>query len=736
MRIENLSRRSFLKTTAIVGGGVVIGFSLSGCSTSAPLPIDVADGGFVPNAFIQILPDNSVKFYTARDEMGQGVTTGLSTLLGEELDFDPFKMEILLAGVHEDYNNPGMGVQATGGSNAIHAHFEPMRRAGAHARAIILLAAAQDLGVHVDQLKTEDGHVVWDNQRFPYGSFVQTAAGIAAPEEVSLKSPGDFRYIGQESGRVDALAKSTGAAVFGIDIDLPGLHYAVVRRSPVPGAKVVGFNRAATEQAKGVFQVMEVASGVAVVAETYWQAKKAAEQMEVTWEEVPLGGMSSADIRADYEQALNSEEGLTGTDEGDLDAGFAAADHVLESQYWTPFLSHAPMEPMNAVVDIKEGWADVWSGTQGPVAAQGLVARFSGLEPSKVRVHQTYLGGSFGRRGTLTHIVEATQIAVASGKPIKLIWSREDDLRNGLYRPASLMRLKAGVDGDGRIAAWDAKRVGGNISPDTIKNMLPALFPGLSDGVVDWVGGLADGAFTDWVADPSSVEGLFEDYDQPNTRVTHATVNHGIPLTFWRSVGHSYTAFAKESMVDELVVAGGYDPVAFRLKNTENKPRLQNVIRAAGDLMKAMTLSQDHHLGFAAHHSFLTDVAQIAEVSVKEGKIRVHKVVCVVDCGTAVNPDVVRAQMEGGILFGLTAALHGEHRIEGGAIKESNFHDYPILRMNEAPDIEVVIVESQDTPTGAGEPGLPPIAPAVANAVFRASGQRLRSLPLRLEARA
>ena len=734
MRVENLSRRSFLKTTAVVGGGVVIGFSLSGCSTSVPLPIDVADGGFVPNAFIQILPDNTVKFYTARDEMGQGVTTGLSTLLGEELDFDPFKMEILLAGVHEDYNNPGMGVQATGGSNAIHAHFEPMRRAGANARAIILLAAAQDLGVKVDQLRTEDGHVLLDNQQFPYGRFVQTATGITPPEDVALKSPADFRYIGQESGRVDALAKSTGAAVFGIDIDLPGMHYAVVRRSPVPGAKVVGFNRAATERANGVSHVVEVASGVAVVAATYWQAKKAAEQLDITWEEVPLGGMSSADIRADYEQALNSEEGLTGTDEGDLNAGFAAADQVIESQYWTPFLSHAPMEPMNAVVEIKEGWADVWSGTQGPVAAQGLVARFAGLEPSKVRVHQTYLGGSFGRRGTLTHIVEATQIAVASGKPIKLIWSREDDLRNGLYRPASLMRVKAGVDADGRIAAWDAKRVGGNISPDTIKNMLPALFPGLSDGVVDWVGGVADGAFTDWVADPSSVEGLFEDYDHPNTRVTHTTVNHGIPLTFWRSVGHSYTAFAKESMVDELAVAGGYDPAVFRINNTENNPRLQNVIRMAGERMTAMTLSQGHYLGLAAHHSFLTDVAQIAEVSVENGQIRVHKVVCVVDCGTAINPDVVRAQMEGGILFGLTAALHGEHLIEGGAVKESNFHDYPILRMNEAPDIEVVIVESQDTPTGAGEPGLPPIAPAVANAVFRATGQRLRSLPLRVDA--
>lgn len=734
MKIENMSRRRFLKTMAVVGGGVVVGFSLGGCSTSAPLPIDVAEGGFIPNAFLQILPDNTVKFYTARDEMGQGVTTGLSTLLGEELDFDPFKMEILLAGVHEDYNNPGMGVQGTGGSNSIHAHFEPMRQAGANTRALILLAAAQDLGVNRDYLKTKDGHVIFDGQLFPYGRFVQTAAGLKVPENTPLKASSEFHYIGRESGRVDALAKSTGAAIFGIDVDLPGMHYAVVRRSPVPGAKLVGYNRTATESMKGVTQVVEVASGVAVVAESYWQAKKAADQMDIAWEDVPLGRVDSADIRADYELALNSDDGLTGTDEGDLTSGFAVSDQVLEHEYWTPFLSHAPMEPMNAVVDIKEGWADVWSGTQGPGAAQGLVARFAGLDPSKVRVHQTYLGGSFGRRGTLTHIVEATQIALAAGKPIKLIWSREDDLRNGLYRPASLMRVKAGVDRDGKIAAWDAKRVGGNISPDTIKNLLPALFPGLGDTVIDWIGGMADGAFSDWVADPSSTEGLFEDYDHLNTRVTHATVNHGIPLTFWRSVGHSYTAFAKESMIDELAVAGGHDPVGFRINNTENNPRLQNVVRIAGERMKQMTTAQGRHLGLAAHHSFLTDVAEIAEVSVENGQIKVHKVVCVVDCGTAVNPDVVRAQMEGGILFGLTAALHGEHLIEGGAVKESNFHDYPILRMNEAPDIEVVIVESQGKPTGVGEPGLPPIAPAVANAVFRATGERLRSLPLRLKA--
>jgi len=292
------------------------------------------------------------------------------------------------------------------------------------------------------------------------------------------------------------------------------------------------------------------------------------------------------------------------------------------------------------------------------------------------------------------------------------------------------MRLRAGLSDSGKITAWDATRVGGNISPETIKNMMPALFPGLGDGLIGWTVGLAEGAFNGWVADPSSLEGLYEDYDQPNTRVTHSTIDHGLPLTFWRSVGHSYTAFAKESMIDELAIAAGEDAVAFRIKNTENNPRLQHVIRVAGKAMNAMTPAPGRYLGFAAHHSFLTDVAQVAEVSVDAGKIRVHRVLCVVNCGIAVNPDIVRAQMEGAIMFGLTAALHGHHEIKNGAVVESNFHDYPILRMSDAPSVEVVIVDSTDKPTGVGEPGLPPIAPAVANAVYRATGQRLRSLPL------
>ena len=727
-----MKRRTLLIGGGLGGGGLIVGFSLSG-DDPAPLPMAVEDGAFVPNAFLQILPDNTIRFYTARDEMGQGVTTGLATLVGEELDVDPLDMEVLLAGVHEDYANPGMGVQATGGSNAINAHYTQLREAGARTRALLIAAAAKDLGVAASEIRTDNGHMVVGGERHPYGQFVATAQTLAVPETVALKAPSDFRYIGRESGRVDSIAKSTGTAQFGIDVDVPGMHYAVVVRSPVAGANLVSVDKAPAERMPGVTNVVEIGSGVAVVAKKYWQAKQAAAELEPKWSQVPLASVDTSILEADYKAEMaNAEAGVTPTDEGDVGTALGSAAQVVEAEYWTPFLAHAPLEPMNAVVRVGDGEAEVWSGTQGPPLAQGLVARFAGLEPEQVKVHQTYLGGGFGRRGTLSHVIEAPEIAKASGKTVKLVWTREDDIRHGLYRPASLMRIKAGLDADGQISAWEAKRVGGNITPDTLNAMLPGLFPGLGEGTVDWMVGMADGAMTNWFADPSSVEGLFEDYDHPNTRVVHATVNHGLPLTFWRSVGHSYTSFAKESMIDELAAAAGMDEVELRLQNTQNKPRMHNVIRVAAERMRAMRPAPGRHLGFAAHHSFKTDVAEIAEVSVDNGTIRVHKVTCVVDCGIAVNPDIVRAQMEGGIMYGLTAALHGNLHLEGGAITESNFHDYPILRMNEAPDVEVIIVDSGTTPTGVGEPGLPPIAPAVANAVFKATGQRLRSLPLKL----
>lgn len=738
MSIVNLSRRSFLRSSAVVGGGLVLGFSLTGCSGDAPLPIDTSDGSSALNAFLQLYPDNSMKFYVARDEMGQGVTTGLATLFAEEFDVDPAHFEIAFAGVHSDYNNPGMGVQATGGSNAINAHYLPLRQAGADTRALIIAAAAKDLGVAKAEISTDNGQVIVGGESYPYGQFVDTASAMAAPSDSPLKSNADFKYIGKEFTRLDALSKSTGTADYGIDVDVPNLHHAVMVRSPVVGAKLKHVDLSPAKNMPGVTDVVEVSNGIAVVAEKYWQAKTAAEALRPQWDEVPLAKVDSKRVRADYSAAIakgqDYENAVVGPDEGDIAAAIDAAAHSIDAEYWTPFLAHAPLEPMNAVLRIENGEAEIWTGNQGPVGVQGLVARFAGLPPENVKVHNAYLGGGFGRRGTLTHVVEVTEIVMAVNKPVKLLWTREDDMRHGLYRPASLMKITAGVDADGKLTAWDAHRAGGNITPDTLTNMLPALFPGLSMGVIGSMVDFSRDIFTGWMADPSSIEGLFEDYDAANVRVTHATVDHGLPLTFWRSVGHSYTSFAKESAIDELAIAAGIDPVEFRINNTRNNPRLNNVIKVAAEAMRKMKPAEGHHLGFAAHHSFATDVAEIAEVSVDNGVIKVHKVTCVVDCGIAVNPDIVRAQMEGGIAFGLTAALMGEVNLEAGAVKESNFHDYPILRMNEAPDIDVIIVDSGTDPTGVGEPGLPPIAPAVANAVFHATGQRLRSLPLKLNA--
>jgi len=727
----NISRRNFLKTTGIVGGGLIVGFSMTGCSPT-DLPIALSADGFIPNAFLQITPDNIVRFYCPRDEMGQGVTTGLGTLIGEDLDVHPKDMEINFAGVHSDYNNPDFGVQGTGGSSSLRAHYLQLRQVGANTRALLLSAAAKDLGVSTKDMSTENRHIVLAGKRYPYGKFVGTAATLTAPEDAPLKSIADFRYIGKEFSRVDAVAKSTGTAEFGIDIDIPGMHHAVVVRSPVPGAKLKFVDKTAAQNMPGITHVIEISSGVAVVAEKYWQAKTAAAKLAPKWEEVALAKVDTKSVLRDYAAAMKNEAGISDTDEGDVAAGLASADHIVEAEYWAPYLAHAPMEPMNAVVRIENGEADVWSGTQGIVAAQGLVSRFSGIPVENVRAHNTYLGGAFGRRATLTHVIEATEVAVATNKPIHLLWSREDDIQNGVYRPASLMKIKAGVNNDGSITAWQAKRVGGNITPKTLENMMPALFPGLGDGTIDFMVGLSRDAFAGWIVDHSSVEGLYEDYDSANKSVDHVTVDHNVPLTFWRSVGHSYTSLAKEGMADELAEKIGMDPVAFRVRNTKNNPRLNNVIKVAQGHMKQMHPTEGRHLGFASHNSFSTDVAEIVEVSVEGKTIRVHKVTCVVDCGIAVNPDVVRAQMEGAVMFGLTAALYGDLHLEAGAFSQSNFHDYQILRMSEAPAVEVIIINSGTKPTGVGEPGLPPIAPAVASAVFKATGQRLRSLPLKL----
>ena len=733
MNTVNVSRRRLLQASAVTGGGLVVGLAFTGFSrTPAALPIASTEGAWTPNAFLQILPDNTIRFYTARSEMGQGVTTGLATLVGEELNVDPLDMDIRLAGVHEDYVNPAFGMQGTGGSSSIRGHYMQLRQVGANTRGLILEAAATDLGVSASALSTDNGFVLHGDKRYPYAAFVETAQSLTIEADAPLKPASQFQYIGQETKRVDAIVKATGIAEFGIDVDVPDMHYAVVVRTPVAGARVLSVNAESARAMPGVINVFEVSTGVAVVAETFWQAKQAATKVEVQWGSMKLEAVDAATLRRDYAAALDTGDGVEGPVEGDIDEALQSAAKTHEAEYWAPLLSHSPMEPMNAVVRIEGDQADVWTGIQFPSAVPGLVSRVAGIPAESVRFHQTYLGGGFGRRASPSHIIEAAEIAKATGKPIQLVWTREDDIQQGPFRPASLMRIKAGVDTDGNLIAWDAARAGADISPDNFRSLLPALYSWVGDGMIEGVANLSEWYFEKFATDESSTEGLFEDYDHPNTRVTHMTVDHELPMTFWRSVGHSYTAFAKESMIDEIAEAAGMDEVAFRLQNTQKTPRLNNVIRVAGEHMAKMSPREGHHLGFAAHHSFHTDVAEIAEVSVENGKIRVHKVTCVLDCGQAVNPDIVRSQIEGGVIYGLTATLYGGLNLERGAIKESNFHDYPMLRMNESPEIEVVIIDSGTKPTGVGEPGLPPIAPAVANAVYKATGQRLRSLPLRL----
>jgi len=728
--VMNVSRRGFLKVAGITGGGLVMGFSLTGCG-AGPAPISSKAGELTPNSFIQITPDNIVRFFCPRDEMGQGVTTGLATLIAEELDTEPSDIDVHFAGVHKDYDNPEFSVQGTGGSTSIKVHYLPLRQVAANTRGLLLEAASSQLGVAKSELTTNNRQILANGESYPYSDFIAKAAQMTFSGDAPLKAKADFKYIGKEFARIDAQAKSTGTAIYGADVDIDDMHHAVVLRSPVAGGKLVSFDAAQSLASPGVTDVIEIDAGVAIVAKQFWQAKKARDMVKAEWDLPELANFSSADIKADYQAAMNDEEGSAEAERGDFGAAYESASHTINHEYWAPYLSHAPMEPMNAVVRIDGDSAEVWSGVQFPGVAQGLVARYAGLSTGNVTMHNTYLGGGFGRRGMLTHVAEAAQTAVLTGKPIQVMWTREDDIRHGFYRPASLMRIQAGVDDTGKISAWSAKRVGGNIMPDLLVEALPGMAPILPKGITNMVAGAADTAMANWFVEEQSIEGLFEDYDFPNREVHHVTKNHGLPLLFWRSVGHSFTAFAKETAIDELASKAGVDAIDLRLRNTQDNPRLNNVIKVAGEKMQSMA-SATGKLGFAAHKSFNSYVAQVADVSVGNGKIKVNKVICVVDCGQVINPDIVRGQMEGAIMYGLTAALYGDTQIENGQVKESNFHDYPILRMNEAPAVEVVIIDSDEAPTGVGEPGLPPIAPAVANAVYSITGHRLRSLPLKL----
>ena len=722
-----LTRRGFLKATGIVGGGLLIGYVVtSGTQTPAVMP---GAGAIAPNAFIQLTADNRVIFYSPRDEMGQGIYMGLATLIAEELDIPLKDIQVEFASVHEDYKHPEYGVQGTGGSSSMRVHYLPLRQAAADTRALLLAAAAIDLGVSRDSLTTEDGYILSNGAGLPYSDFIGTAQTLELPTETALKPKADFKYIGSDIARNDALAKSTGTATYGVDVDLPDLYYAIVSRSPVAGGRVKSVNDSVARSMAGVTDIVQIDSGVAVVAESFWKAKKAAATLDISWDLPELAKFSSAQIKADYQDALNSGAGDTEIS-GSIEDGMLSATHQIGREFWTPYLAHTPMEPVNAVVRITGDQAELWAGTQSPGVARGLVARHADVQVDKVTVNSLFSGGGFGRRAQLSHVAEATQVAVATNKTIKLVWTRENDVQNGWFRQASVMQINAGIDERGLVTAWDAARAGGDLAPHTMASILPGALPSVPKGINDLLVDATESIFDGWVIDGGGVEGLVDDYDFPNKQLRHASVNHGLPLAAWRSVGHSFTAFAKETVMDELAEQAGLDAFEFRRRNLQGNPRLLGALQAVQKGLENWDIPEGHHIGVSAHGSFHSYVAQAAEVSVENNQIRVHRVLCAIDCGQVVNPDIVRGQMEGSIMYGLTAALYGDIEIENGAVKESNFHDYKMLRISEAPEVEVLIVESEEAPSGVGEPGLPPVAPAVANAVYRATGVRLSSMPL------
>lgn len=736
MITQDASRRDFIKLLGIGGGGLVLGVQLSGCSGDDPNPNPLAtDTEFSPSVWLQITPDNTINFYQPYTEMGQGTMTGITTLVAEELEVAPEAITVHHAGVDKAFKNPDFKAQGTGGSTSIKVSYLPVRQLGADARETLRAAAAEQLEAQASELEMRGGQVIWQGQGYPYGDFAATAAKRSPATKTALKQASEFGVIGEPRPRLDGLAKSTGTAEFGIDVDIPNLHYAVLVHCPVHGGTVKRVDSGAAEAMPGIKKVVKIFNGVAVVGDSYWHARQAAGRLKVEWD-LPekLEKFSSDQAQAQFQMALETGKSDKASKQGRGVNGLDDAASKISAEYWAPYVAHATMEPMNCTVRIENGNCDVWVGNQFIAVAQAIAAHYGGVKKEHVTVHARFLGGGFGRRMGMDYVAEAAAIAREAELPVQLLWSREDDIRHDIYRPASLVRYEAGLDSNGDWQTWTATRVGPNILPGAMDVALGVMLPEfLPHGMTTWLSKRGYSLFDGVVVDPSSVEGLIEDYDVPNTEVRHVTLDPGMRVGFWRSVGHSFSGFFKESFIDEIAHARNTDPLQWRLDHTGNNPRLSNTLHMVAKAVGWQNPPPAGRFrGIASHTSFLAAVAQVAEISVDNGQIKVHKVTCAIDCGLAVNPDIVRAQVESAVIFGLSAALYGEISVVDGRVVQSNFHDYQVVRMHEAPEIEVLIVATENAPTGVGEPGLPPIAAAIGNAIFTATGQRLRSLPFKL----
>lgn len=734
------TRRRFIKMTVLGGGGLALGLYLGFCGERASSLEESwgGTGGWFPNAWLRVNADGTVVVRINHTEMGQGVTTGLSTIVAEELDLEWSQVRFEIAPVEPVYKNPLFGVQATGGSTSVKGSWDILHHAGAVARVMLVQAAAEQWGVSVTECRTESGSVIHNSTRrtVGYGELTEAAAQLTPPEEVALKDPTEFRLIGSDVPRLDLREKIAGTAVFGTDVQLPGMLTATVIHPPVLGDGVRGFSADQAMTMPGVRRVLEVDTGVAVVADTFWQAKKAAESVEIAWDERGDRNLSTNAIRERWSELAEQDKAKELQSEGDVAIALGQAAQVIEATYIIPFQAHASAEPIACTAFVERDRCRVWAPTQNQDGAQEVAARLTGKSYQDIDVVTTYVGGGFGRRVNVDYVVEAVQLSAAMEAPVKVLWSRDEDIRHDFYRPASYHVLRAGIDDNGKPVAWSHRMVGPDPSiaviPAMVPSVLPIWMPRRARNVTSWLAGKAAPKLMYGEGVAGGAAPL--PYAIDNIKVDYIADDPGVPVGFWRSVANSANAFVVECFVDEMASAAGRDPAELRqalLVNAPHHSEVLNLATSAAGWGDAQV--EGIHCGLAVHEFDETFVAMVADVTVgDDGRVAVKRVVCGVDCGTVITPRIVRTQVASGIAFGLSATLKGEITLDGGRVRESNFHDFPILTMAEMPEVEVHLVDSDRHPSGIGETGVPPIAPAVANAVFAATGQRLRKLPLRL----
>ncbi|HTC61889.1 MAG TPA: xanthine dehydrogenase family protein molybdopterin-binding subunit [Candidatus Saccharimonadales bacterium] len=713
LNAQGMDRRSFLRASATGAAGLLIGFYFHSDAESLAAAVETKAGApIVFNAWIHVGLDDNVTILIDKSEMGQSILTGLAMIAADELDCDWKKVRTEFAPADKVYFNPRFGVQGTGGSSGTPTSWNPLRKASATARAMLLQAAAQKWGVDVSQCRAENSTILHEptKRRATYGSLAEAAAKLSVPQDVQLKTPDQYKLIGKPTPRLDTPLKVNGSAEYGIDVRLPGMLYAVVARCPVFGGKVASFDATKAKAVPGVKDAIQISSGIAVMADNTWSAMQGRRALEIQWDEGPNAKLTSADISKALEEGA-AQPGHAARKEGDVESGLASAATKFVVDYEVPFLAHATMEPMNCTAQVRSDRCDVWSGTQAQTSSQNTAAKITGLDPSAVFIHTTFLGGGFGRRFESDFIGEAVEASKAMNAPVKVTWSREDDMQHDYYRMVSHARCTAGLDAEGWPVVW-ASHVS---SP-----ALMARFGPLKDNF-----------------DHRSVESLDDvPYTIPNILVDFSLVNTPIPIGFWRSVGASQNGFFLESFADELATAGKKDPYEFRRHLLAKSPRHLAVLQTAAENAGwGKPLPAGRARGIAVVTSYNGFVALVIEVSVnrEERKLKVHRVVCALDCGRIVNPSSIQAQARSCIVYGLTAAQHSAITIDRGRVQQNNFNDYQMMRFDEMPEVEVHVVSSDGPPTGAGEFVVPPVAPALCNAIFAATGKRVRRLPVRPE---